>query len=53
MFPNERHYANVLRYLGKYTHSERWGFGDGASGAEYFDDKGVINRIEYEGKTCF
>ena len=55
VFPNQRYYANVLRYLGKYTHSERWGFGDDASGAEYFDDNGVVNRIEYdyEGKTCF
>ena len=39
-YPNERYFTtNPLRYVGKYVRSERWGWGDGASGAEYFDNK--------------
>lgn len=56
VFPNEKYYTtHDLQYLGRYTHSERWGFGDDSSGAEYFDDNGTINRIEYDygGRTCF
>lgn len=55
VYPDEKHYSNELRYVGRYTHSEFWGFGDGASGAEYFNDNGIVNRIEYdyEGNTCF
>lgn len=57
-WPNERHYAEAgsLKFLGKHTHSERWGgFGDGAGGAENFDNNGVATRIvyDYDGKTCF
>jgi hypothetical protein len=42
--------------VGKYMRSERWGgWGDGSSGAEYFDNNGREERIEYdyEGDTCF
>lgn len=56
MWPNEKHYTeHPLQYLGKYTHSEFWGSGDGRTGAEYFDDNGKKTRIEYdyEGRTCF
>ena len=56
-WPNQRYYTkNPLKYVGKYTHSERWGgFGDGSSGAENFDDNGTKNRIvyDYEGNICF
>jgi hypothetical protein len=55
-WPNEKHYTtNPLQYLGRYTHSEEWGYHDNHGGAEYFDDNGKVNRIEYdyEGKTCF
>ena len=55
-WPNEKHYTtNKLQYLGNYTHSERWGYGDGGGGAENFDNEGVKTRIvyEYEGTTCF
>ena len=28
-YPNNKYYTtNSLQYLGKYTHSESWGFGD-------------------------
>lgn len=57
LWPNERHFTtNPLTFLGKYVRSERWGgSGDGSSGAEVFDNNGVITRIEYDydGKTCF
>jgi len=57
IWPNERHFTTEpLKFLGKYCHSERWGmFGDGAGGAEVFDNNGVINRVvyDYEGRTCF
>ena len=55
-YPNEKYYTtNPLKYLGKYTHSEDWGYGDGHGGAENFNDNGVKHRIvyDYEGKTCF
>jgi hypothetical protein len=55
-WPNEKHYTtNKLQYLGRHTHSERWGYGDGGGGAENFDDAGSITRIvyDYEGRTCF
>lgn len=55
-WPNEKHYTtNPLQYLGMYTRSEEWGYNDNHGGAEYFDDNGEVNRIEYdyEGKTCF
>ena len=55
-YPNEKHYTtNKLQYLGKYTHSERWGYRDGSGGAENFDNDGTKTRIvyEYEGTTCF
>ena len=55
-YPNEKYYTtNPLKYLGKYTHSEEWGYGDGHGGAENFNDNGVKHRIvyDYEGKTCF
>jgi hypothetical protein len=55
-WPNQIYYTeNPLQYLGKYTHSESWGYGDGSGGAENFDDNGRKNRIvyDYEGNTCF
>ena len=56
VWPNDKHYTtNKLVYLGRYTHSEDWGYGDNHGGAENFDDNGKKNRIvyDYEGKTCF
>jgi len=55
-YPNDKHYTtNKLQYLGKYTHGERWGYGDGRGGAENFDNERVKTRIvyDYEGTTCF
>ena len=55
-YPNEVYYTtNPLMYVGKYIESERWGWGDGSGGAEYFDNNGKQERIEYdyEGNTCF
>mgnify|MGYP006267061081 CR=1 FL=1 len=55
-WPNERHYTtHKLLYLGKHVGSESWGCGDGSGGAEEFDNKGKLERIEYdyEGTTCF
>ena len=56
IYPNQTYYTtNALQYLGKYTHSERWGFGEGGGGAENFDNNGIITRIvyDYDCKTCF
>lgn len=56
-WPDERYFTtNPLKFLGNYVRSERWGgWGDGSSGAEVFNNDGVITRIEYdyEGMTCF
>ena len=55
-WPNVKHYStHPLQYLGKYTHSERWGYGDNGGGAENFDDHGIKTRIvyDYAGNTCF
>ena len=55
-YPNDKYYTkNALKYLGNYTHSESWGYGDGGGGAENFDDNGKKTRIvyDYDGKTCF
>lgn len=48
--------TRALKFLGRYVNSERWGQGDGSSGAENFvEDDGTTNRVEYDyyGKTCF
>jgi hypothetical protein len=47
--------TNKLQYLGKWTKSERWGYGDDSGGAEHFDENGTKNTIVYDsdGKTCF
>ena len=45
-YPNDKYYTkNALKYLGNYTHSESWGYGDGGGGAENFDDNGKKTRI--------
>jgi hypothetical protein len=57
IYPEKVRYytTNKLQFLGKYIKSERWGWHDGRGGAEYFDNSGVVTRIEYDydGKTCF
>jgi len=57
VWPNEKYFTTEpLKFLGNYIRSERWGgTGDGSSGAEIFNDNGVINRVvyDYEGRTCF
>lgn len=55
-YPNQRYFTtNSLQCVGKHIRSESWGMGDGGGGAEYFDNNGIIERIEYdyEGTTCF
>ena len=55
-FPREKHYTtNKLRYLGKYTGREDWGYGDNSGGAVTFVNGEETNRIvyDYDGKTCF
>ena len=56
-WPNTKYFTkNKLRYVGKFVHSETWGYGDGSGAAAYFDKgDGVIERVEfdYEGTTCF
>lgn len=55
-YPNEKYYTtNPLQYVGKWIRSERWGYGDGSGGAEYFENENGETRIEYtyEGTTCF
>jgi len=56
-WPDEHYYTTKgeLQYLGKWIKQERWGYGDGGGGAEYFDDNGKETRIvyDYAGTTCF
>ena len=55
-WPNERHYTtNKLEYLGKWVRQERWGYGDGSSGSEIFNNEGEEKMIvyDYAGNTCF
>lgn len=56
-WPNERFFTtNPLKFLGKYTHSERFGYcGDGSRGVEHFVHNGEKTSVEYdyEGRTCF
>ena len=55
-YPNQKYYStNSLQYLGRYTHSERWGFHDGSGGAENFENNGEKIKIvyDYHGDTCF
>jgi hypothetical protein len=56
-WPNELYYTtNEVKYLGKYTHSERWGYGENRGGAENFfiDDENKPKVIyDDESKTCF
>lgn len=57
MFPNERWFTkNDMLYVGYHVRSERWGFGDGSGGAEFFlGENSKETRIEYDyaGHTCF
>jgi hypothetical protein len=55
-YPNKKYYStNPLQYLGKYTHSERWGVGDSSGGATNFINNNKKTRIlhEYDESDCF
>lgn len=55
-YPNTKYYTTQqLKYVGKYVRFESWGWGDGSGCAAYFENNGIIVRIEfdYEGKICF
>ena len=52
IYPNEKYYTtNNLQYLGKYIKSESFGYGDGGSYFEYFENCKI--QYDYDGNTCF
>lgn len=56
VYPNETYYSkNPLRYVGKFITHHQYGYGDGATHYDIFEDGDTVNHVNYtyEGTTSF
>ena len=56
VYPNETYYSkNSLRYVGKFVRHYQYGYGDGATHYDIFQDGDTLHRVDYtyEGTTSF